>query len=241
MIKLPARSKPPVWNIKQAMTAGKESFDVFRPNRTSGVERGVLFDRRRFPGAIYMTHLRDPRSHVLSMYKECRYVRGAGCVPLSEVMIMAGLATGCVRHARSQRITAACKPVHRMSIIVHVTCDAVHTKCVRLLHLLYVPALILSAQTWVGYGICTLNRYNRWGLKVWHEAAVQGKPWTQGTQVEGLESFVSYYQTKPSEWLNCYESVARCVRDRLYLFSFSYLSIRRGLNPLPLAITMVTL
>ena len=101
-------------------SSGKENFAEFFPVLAAGVEEGFLFDRKQHPNAIHLTLLRDPRSHVLSLYKECRF--------------------------------------------------------------------------------------GTWGMKVWAQAIEEQQPWASGTQLEGLDAFVSFYQEPGGkEWLNCYE------------------------------------
>jgi hypothetical protein len=48
-------------------------FSRFYPRIDYGQEHGHYYDRMQRPHAQRLVFLRSPRSHVLSMFKECRY------------------------------------------------------------------------------------------------------------------------------------------------------------------------
>jgi hypothetical protein len=93
-------------------------FGKFYPPTPQGAEEGFLWQKHLFPDAFNLVLLRDPRSHVLSLYKECRY--------------------------------------------------------------------------------------NWWGERAWETARKNKKPWTQGTQVEGLHGWLTQYQDHPESYVQCY-------------------------------------
>ena len=54
---------------------GPPMLPNFEPKDTAGYETGNLYDKKRFPRATSLITLRSPRSHMLSMFKECRFNR----------------------------------------------------------------------------------------------------------------------------------------------------------------------
>ena len=52
---------------------GDPTFPHFYPQAAQGVEEGNLFDLEQRPGHFRLVMLRSPRSHVMSMFKECRF------------------------------------------------------------------------------------------------------------------------------------------------------------------------
>ena len=61
--------------IKWAMNdeAAMDLMPHFFPQNAMGAEYGVLYDEESRPTAQRLVMLRSPRSHILSMFKECRY------------------------------------------------------------------------------------------------------------------------------------------------------------------------
>lgn len=52
---------------------GTPTLPRFTPQRAHGTETGNLFDVEAHPNSTRLVFLRSPRSHVMSMFKECRY------------------------------------------------------------------------------------------------------------------------------------------------------------------------
>ena len=52
---------------------GSRTFPDFFPKYPQGVEVGNFYDRQRRASWVRLTFLRSPRSHVMSLFKECRF------------------------------------------------------------------------------------------------------------------------------------------------------------------------
>lgn len=52
---------------------GTRTFPDFFPKYPQGVEVGNFYDRQRRESWVRLTFLRSPRSHILSLFKECRF------------------------------------------------------------------------------------------------------------------------------------------------------------------------